>query len=208
MEGPIRRDQHRHVQHGARGSQTTNLPPPRRLVGMSEGTHEPGTEQALAVVSAFAEAWNRHDMIAFADLFAHDAEFVNVVGIWWKGKEAIRSAHAFTHSSMFKRSRMTFLSTEVRFPVEELAIVRSRWTLEGHVSPDGAALPQRSGILLNVLQMSSRSWNIIDSQNTDIVGGVHHGLIGEHQDPSQPQPTRDGHQGSCVVRRSVPLPVC
>jgi uncharacterized protein (TIGR02246 family) len=130
------------------------------------------TEQALAVVSAFAATWNRHDMVAFADLFAPDAEFVNVVGIWWKGRESIRNAHEFTHSSMFKHSRLSILSTEVRFPVEEVAIARSRWTLEGHASPDGAALPQRSGILLNLLRRSSRSWEIIDSQNTDIVEGV------------------------------------
>ena len=130
------------------------------------------TEHALAVVSAFAAAWNRHDMAAFADLFAPDAEFVNVVGMWWKGKESIRSAHEFTHASMFKHSRLSILSTEVRFPVDEVAIARSRWTLEGHVSPDGAALPQRSGILLNVFWRCSRSWEIIDSQNTDIVEGV------------------------------------
>ena len=96
-------------------------------------------------------------MVAFADLFAPDAEFVNVVGIWWKGRESIRNAHEFTHSSMFKHSRLSILSTEVRFPVEEVAIARSRWTLEGHASPDGAALPQRSGILLNLLRRSSRS---------------------------------------------------
>jgi uncharacterized protein (TIGR02246 family) len=130
------------------------------------------TDQALAIVSAFAEAWNRHDMAAFADLFSADAEFVNVVGTWWKGKGAIRDAHEFTHSSMFKHSRLTILSTEVRFPVEEIAIARSRWSMEGHVSPDGAALPRRIGILMNVLRRSSPSWMIIDSQNTDIVEGV------------------------------------
>ena len=32
------------------------------------------------VVEAFAEAWNKHDMNAFSELFAEDAEFVNVVG--------------------------------------------------------------------------------------------------------------------------------
>jgi uncharacterized protein (TIGR02246 family) len=130
------------------------------------------TRQALAVVSAFAEAWNRHDMGAFADLFAADAEFVNVVGLWWKSKESIRAAHEFTHSSMFKHSRLNILSTDVRFPVAEIAIARSRWSLEGHVSPEGAALPPRSGILVNVLRRFSDSWKIIDSQNTDIVEGV------------------------------------
>jgi hypothetical protein len=44
--------------------------------------------------------------------------------------------------------------------------------LEGHVSPEGAALPPRSGILVNVLRRFSDSWKIIDSQNTDIVEGV------------------------------------
>ena len=130
------------------------------------------TEQAVAIVSAFARAWNRHDMAAFADLFAPDAEFVNVVGLWWKGKESIRAAHEFTHASMFKHSRLSILSTDVRFPVEEITIARSRWSMEGHLGPDGAALPRRDGVMLNVLQRFAGSWKIIDSQNTDIVEGV------------------------------------
>jgi uncharacterized protein (TIGR02246 family) len=130
------------------------------------------TEHVLAIVSAFAETWNQHDIRAFADLFAPDAEFVNVVGIWWKGKESIRRAHEFTHSSMFKHSRLSILATEIRFPAEQIAIARSRWSMTGHASPEGALLPERSGILMNVLAKSSNSWKIIDSQNTDIVEGV------------------------------------
>lgn len=129
-------------------------------------------DRVVAVVSAFAEAWNRHDMAGFADLFAADAEFVNVVGIWWKGKESIRKAHEFAHASMFRHSRLSILATEVRFPVAPLAIARSIWSMQGHVAPDGAALPPRSGVLMNVLRKSAGSWEIIDSQNTDIVEGV------------------------------------
>ena len=124
------------------------------------------------VVTAFAETWNRHDMEAFAQLFAADAEFVNVVGLWWKGRAEIRQAHEVTHASMFKNSRLTILDTSVRFPLPQLAIARSRWRLEGHVGPDGQALPPRTGILLNVLTVDDGSWVIIDSQNTDVVEGV------------------------------------
>jgi len=124
------------------------------------------------VVAAFAESWNRHDMAAFAELFAPDAEFVNVVGIWWKGREDIRKAHEFTHSTMFRNSRLTMLDVSVRCPVPHLAIARSRWVLEGHVGPDGAALPARNGILVNVLTNVSGKWLIIDSQNTDIIEGA------------------------------------
>jgi uncharacterized protein (TIGR02246 family) len=124
------------------------------------------------VIESFAESWNRHDMNAFAELFAKDAEFVNVVGLWWKGREEIKAAHEFTHRTLFKNSRLTVAEVFTRFPVPKIAIARCRWNLEGHVTPDGAPLPERNGILLNVLLKNNNRWLIIDSQNTDIIQGV------------------------------------
>jgi uncharacterized protein (TIGR02246 family) len=123
------------------------------------------------VVQGFAECWNRHDMNAFAQLFAPDAEFVNVVGLWWKGRDEIKKAREFTHATMFRASRLTIADVSVRFPAESIAIARSRWVLEGHVSPEGTPLPARNGILLNVLSRGPAGWSIIDSQNTDIIEG-------------------------------------
>jgi uncharacterized protein (TIGR02246 family) len=131
-----------------------------------------GTSEVNRMVNAFADAWNRHDMEAFFQLFATDAEFVNVVGLWWKGRDEIRQAHEATHATMFKNSCLTILETSVRFPSPHFAIARSKWRLEGHVSPEGQALPPRIGILVNVLVSDNGSWSIIDSQNTDIVEGV------------------------------------
>jgi uncharacterized protein (TIGR02246 family) len=125
-----------------------------------------------SVVHAFSECWKRHDMEAFAELFAADAEFVNVVGMWWKGRAEIKAAHEFTHATMFKSSRLTILETSVRFPAPQLAIARSRWLLENHVSPDGEPLPARNGVLVNVLALQGGRWLIIDAQNTDIIEGV------------------------------------
>ncbi len=130
------------------------------------------TAAVTALVHAFADCWNRHDMEAFAGLFAPDAEFVNVVGLWWKGRAEIRRAHELTHATLFKKSRLTIIEVSVRFPAPAVAIARCRWRLEGHVSPEGAPLPTRRGILVHVLAESSEGWRIIDSQNTDIVDGV------------------------------------
>ena len=135
------------------------------------------TSEVTQVIEAFAGAWNRHDMDAFARLFAADAEFVNVVGLWWRGRAEIRQAHEHIHTTIFKSSRLTVLETAVRFPLPQLAIARSRWQLEGHVSPEGQALPRRTGILVNVLILKDGHWTIIDSQNTDIIERV----------PSRPQ---------------------
>jgi len=127
--------------------------------------------EVTAIVNAFGECWNRHDMNSFAQLFSEDAEFVNVVGLWWKGREEIKRAHEFTHATMFKNSRLTITDVKVRFPVEKIAIARAQWVLEGHVSPEGTALPARTGILLNVLSLTPAGWVIIDSQNTDVIEG-------------------------------------
>lgn len=130
------------------------------------------TAEVTQVVHAFSGCWNRHDMNAFAELFAPDAEFVNVVGLWWKGREEIKHAHEVVHATMFKDSRLTIANVAVRFPAEGIAIARCRWVLEGHCSPLGDPLPARSGILLNVLARTPGTWSIIDSQNTDVIEGV------------------------------------
>ena len=132
----------------------------------------PERAEVARVVAAFADTWNRHDMDAFAELFAADAEFVNVVGLWWKGRAEIKGAHEFTHRTMFKSSRLSIQEVSTRFPMPDLAIARCRWTLEGHLSREGLALPVRNGILVNTLQQGDDGWRIIDSQNTDIVADV------------------------------------
>jgi uncharacterized protein (TIGR02246 family) len=147
------------------------------LVSRPTVTEEPDIPSDAAVevrrvIDAFADDWNRHDMVALAALFAADAEFVNVVGIWWRGRAEIQAAHELTHSNMFKSSRLRLLETQIRVPVEGIAIARSRWQLEGHFGPDGSALPPRTGVLLSVLQHKAGSWLIIDTQNTDIIEGA------------------------------------
>lgn len=123
------------------------------------------------VVRAFADCWNAHDMKAFGDLFASDAEFVDVVGLWWNGRAAIRDAHTFTHRTIFKRSRLTLDDMSLRWPAPHVALARCRWTLAGHVASDGTPLPERRGILLNVLRKDGDRWRIIDAQNTDVIPG-------------------------------------
>jgi uncharacterized protein (TIGR02246 family) len=124
------------------------------------------------MVLAFAAAWNRHDMDALAALFSEDAQFVNVVGLWWKGKAEIKAAHEFTHGTLFRSSRLEVSDVSVRFPTATIALARCSWVLEGHVNPEGTALSARNGILLIVVQHDGHRWWIIDSQNTDVIEGV------------------------------------
>ena len=122
-----------------------------------------------AVVKGFEAAWNRHDMDALANLFAADADFVNIIGMRWVGREEIKKAHAASHATMFKTSTLEIGQTTTRFIKPDVATARSVWTLSGLRSPNGEAAPARTGILTHVLVRTGGHWLIVLSQNTDIV---------------------------------------
>jgi uncharacterized protein (TIGR02246 family) len=121
-----------------------------------------------AVVHGFEDAWNRHDMDAFAMLFATDADFVNVIGMRWVGRDAIKQHHAASHATMFKTSTLKIEDTTVRFLKADVATARSVWTLSGVTSATGQLAPMRTGILTHVLERLDGHWLIVLTQNTDI----------------------------------------
>jgi uncharacterized protein (TIGR02246 family) len=124
------------------------------------------------VAAAFADAWNRHDMDDFAALFSEDANFVNVVGMWWKDRAEIEAAHRATHKTMFRDSRLEGVAASVVELSPGLASVHYRWTLTGASAPDGSPAGTREGILLLVVRKEHLGWRIKVAQNTDIVPGA------------------------------------
>jgi uncharacterized protein (TIGR02246 family) len=145
---------------------------------MLGGKHERRLVMGLTIskpenaATAFADAWNRHDMGDFATLFADDANFVNVVGVWWKNRTEIERAHRATHETMFRDSRLDGDVSSVVELAPGLASVHYTWTLTGASAPDGSPAGTRKGILLLVVKEERSGWRIKVAQNTDIVPGV------------------------------------
>ncbi len=117
----------------------------------------------------FASAWNAHDVAALARLFVEDADFVNVVGIWWRDRRAIEEAHAFAHRAFFRDSDLKIDDVVVKYLRPDLVTVHSRWTLSGQREPDGSVGKPRRGVLLFVASHEHDGWRIRTAQNTDIV---------------------------------------
>ena len=127
-------------------------------------------EQAVrALIDASRQYWNAHDMEGFASLFADDADFVNVRGMRWLGRSAIKEAHVQSHSHQFKNSRLTINETSVRFLKPDVAVSRSLWELVGYTTPTGEVGEPRKGIITNVVVKQNDKWQIVITQNTDIV---------------------------------------
>jgi uncharacterized protein (TIGR02246 family) len=123
----------------------------------------------LEVVRRLEASWNDHDMDAFGELFADDADFVNVYGMRWRDKKTIREEHRALHHSVFRKSTLTTRDTTVSFPASDVAIARSSWDLAGLMNSSGEPQPDRHGILTHVLKKREGRWHIVVSQNTDIV---------------------------------------
>ena len=124
------------------------------------------------VPSRFAEAWNRGDPDGIAGLFAADADFVNVVGLWWHDRESIRDAHAYGLRTIFPGSVLRVSGTAVRQIGPDAAVVHCRWTLRGQRLPNGPDGDVRRGVFSFVTRRLETGWLVVSAHNTDVVPGA------------------------------------
>lgn len=114
------------------------------------------------------KAWNRHDAAAYASLFAEDADCVNVVGWWWKGRRQIEERLTAGYALAFRESVLTIEDVQVRFLTPDMAVAHVRWSMTGARTPPGIPEP-RNGIQTQVLQKRDGKWLIAAFQNTNSV---------------------------------------
>ena len=123
-----------------------------------------------AVVSAVVDAWNRHDMKAYSALFTEDADFVNVVGMHFRGRPQIEAVHIDLHRTIFKNSNLRAVSTTVRLVNDEVALAHIAWEMTGAEGLPGWNVPElRKGMMSLVLVRTGDRWLITAAQNTDAV---------------------------------------
>jgi uncharacterized protein (TIGR02246 family) len=126
-----------------------------------------------AIVDEFVEAWNRADADALAGLFVEDADFVNVVGLWWTSRSQIRYNHAYGFRHMFPGTTVTTEKVTVRHLGADYAVVHAIGTLTGQVTPTGELAGNRTAVLsFTVGRQRDGQWLAVSAQNTDRVPGA------------------------------------
>jgi uncharacterized protein (TIGR02246 family) len=124
-------------------------------------------EQITRAIEAFESGWNRHDLAAGFACFAEDADFVNVVGQWWRGRYEIVERLGECHGDRFRDSTLRITSVSIRFLRFDVAVVHLTWTLAGDRGPDGKGLPLRRGIITLTCSRVKRRWSFDAAQNTE-----------------------------------------
>src|SRR5271166_5532170 len=127
--------------------------------------------QIANVVAALAASWNRHDMVTYAALFTEDADFVNVVGMHWRGRDLIRERHEEIHRTIFRNSTLRTLDYSLRPLSPGVVLAHIHWEMSGHENPPGAnfAPGVRHGVITGVFVEQEGRWLIAAFHNTDVV---------------------------------------
>ncbi|MDR9415991.1 MAG: SgcJ/EcaC family oxidoreductase [Gracilimonas sp.] len=128
----------------------------------------------------FKEAWMNRDADMLASLFTEDAEFVNVVGLWWHTREDIRQAHAYGFERIFGDSDLAVREVKVKMLSDEIATVHARMRLKSQTKKGAIDVPSiRQNIFSFVVQKFGKNWKCVSAHNTDIIPGAETNIIDE-----------------------------
>ncbi|HEX6489821.1 MAG TPA: SgcJ/EcaC family oxidoreductase [Gaiellaceae bacterium] len=121
-----------------------------------------------AIVDEFEAAWNAHDMRRFAACFADDAEFVNVAGMWWRGREEIEQKHVAAHAAGLKDSTMRAQLAAFKEIGPSIGLAHVTWELDGHDQSGSARIADtRRGVMSWTVRDRQGTVEIVSAHNTD-----------------------------------------
>lgn len=138
---------------------------------------EKDTTQIHKAFDGLQAAWNHHDMTAFVSFMTDDVEWVNIVGMCWRGKAQVFLAHDRMHRTTFKNRQWHNPETTVlRQIAPGVAIVTEAVPIDGFPAPDGSQTsPSRDMLTLVFVHRGERSL-IAEGHNTviDAQAATHH----------------------------------
>lgn len=135
---------------------------------LAEAAHASDEEAVRAAIRTFEVGWNRHDMEVLFQAFAPDAEWVNVVGMWWRGLADVKRATDAYHKTFFANTPLTIDQLHVRLITADAAVAVVRWDKGRFLPPDGQLRPAGHDMMSIVLVKREGRWLIVAGHNTTI----------------------------------------
>lgn len=128
-------------------------------------------EQAIKTqIEAFSISWNNHNFDDMKNYTTDDVEWVNVVGMWWKGRKEVQFAHQFYHNTMFKNVALEQKLATVRFVTKKVAVAHVVWYYGEFTTPDGSKRGNTDDIATLVYVKQNGKWLLSAGQNVPVDG--------------------------------------
>lgn len=126
--------------------------------------------EVSALVDEVVEAWNSHDIPRYASCFAPDADFINVIGTWWRGRDEIEQNTGRLHSGPFQHTVLTLTLAGFKEIAPGIGVAHVSTLLQGHdASGPRRTTEPRPGIMTWTVSERDGGLEIVAGQNTDIL---------------------------------------
>ena len=120
------------------------------------------------VVLAVGQALNDHDIKAYSEQFWDDADWINVMGMHWRGKANVVAAHEAYMSTVFHNGGYTYSDLIVNQAAANVAVVvKTEHTIE-QTSPSGFKIPAGDDRLSFVVVKRNGKWKVLHGHNTPV----------------------------------------
>ena len=126
----------------------------------------------IKVIEGFRVSLGKGDARAFADLFALDADFTNVIDSSIHGRENIYIHHVNVFKNRPPTRKNNVNSYRIRFLRPDLASVEIRWDNIHSMGPDGTTLPNRDGVWISVMTKENGEWHFKIVRNVFLHDGT------------------------------------
>lgn len=133
-------------------------------------------DQIRALENDFNVALDRHDAEGMAASLADDAQFITVNGARTTSRVGFRDLMARLHgpSGPFRTSTRRTPEMSVTFLAPDIAILHSRFWIDGEVLQDHLSQASRESVGTRVVRKRDGRWRIVATQNTDVRRGRRH----------------------------------
>ena len=123
--------------------------------------------EAERLVGRLQTAWNAMDGAGFAAPFAEDADFVNILGEHFRGRDKIAAGHVGIFQSIYAGSTVSMKLEQVRLLRPDVAVAHVHSNLD---VPEGRLAGRHSARFSMVLTRGGSGWEIAAFHNTRMDG--------------------------------------
>lgn len=121
------------------------------------------------IIENISLSWNSQAGHGFADHYAADADFVNIFGMTFSGKDEIEARHVKILETFLKGSIMDVDSIKLREAQPGTVIALVNWKVSNIQKPGKDSLYETmQGVFTHVFLKNNGKWEIAASQNTTI----------------------------------------
>lgn len=119
-------------------------------------------------IEAMIESWNQHDFSNMKNYTTEDVDWVNVVGMWWKGRDEVQFAHDAFHETMFRDVKMDLKNSKIRFITEDVAVAHIVTHYGEYNTPDGKKMGNTDDIATLVYVKRNGKWLLTAGENVTV----------------------------------------